>query len=182
MHLLRSKIGPKFWFFMGDFGRFLNMRKRLSALEYPITLRQIDTYLVFSVKDLQITLVEELPVGGRVTPEFLKRVAVMIGKCWLKGSERLQAFHEAGKKPPEPSKIRVATKEIKKTKPLTAPEVAKILGISVNSVRRIPKHQLRYRRTKGKHRRYSIGAVQAYRELNIAPADEESPDEPVTAP
>jgi excisionase family DNA binding protein len=145
------------------------MAKRRSALEYPVTIRQVDTYLIFSVKDLNITLVEELPAGGRLTPEFMRRATAALGKSWVKSHERLKVLVETGKPLPDPSRIKVATKEIKKAKPLTAPEVAKLLGVSENTVRRIPKAELRYRRTKGGHRRYSIGAVQAYREAFAQP-------------
>jgi excisionase family DNA binding protein len=141
------------------------MAKRRSALEYPVTIRQVEGYVVFSVRDLGISLVEELPPGGKLTPEFMKRTTAAVAKAWVKSHERLKVLIENGKPLPEPSKIRVATKEIKKTKPLTAPEVAKLLGVSKDTVRRIPKSELRYRRTKGGHRRYSIGAIQKYREL-----------------
>jgi DNA-directed RNA polymerase specialized sigma subunit len=142
----------------------INMARRRSALEYPVTIRQVDTYVVFSVKDLNISLIEELPPGGRLTPQFMQRATNALAKSWVKSHERLKVLLENGKPLPEPSKIKVATKEITKTKPLTAPEVAKILGVSKDSVRRIPKAELRFRRTKGGHRRYSIGAVQMYRE------------------
>lgn len=140
------------------------MAKRRSPLEYPVTIRQVEGYLVFSVKDLNISLIEELPAGGRLNAPFMRRCTATLAKSWVKSHERLKVLLESGKSLPEPSKIRVATREIKRAKPLTAPEVAKILGVSENTVRRIPKSELRYRRTKGGHRRYSIGAVKSYSE------------------
>lgn len=142
------------------------MKKPRSPLEYPVTIRQVERFLIFSVKDLNISLVEELPENGRLSPEFMARVNKTIAKSWIKSSERLKAFREAGKTPPSPSLIRVATKDIKKSRPLTAPRVAKILGISENSVRRIPKSKLRYYRTKGGHRRYSVGALELFQEAH----------------
>jgi hypothetical protein len=153
----------------------INMARRRSALEYPVTIRQVDSYVVFSVKDLNISLIEELPPGGRLTPQFMRRATNALAKSWVKSHERLKVLLENGKPLPDPSKIKVATKEITKAKPLTAPEVAKILGVSKDSVRRIPKAELRYRRTKGGHRRYSIGAVQAYRERFDRPSLETNP-------
>lgn len=140
------------------------MARRYSPLEYPVTIRQVGGHLILSVKDLHITIAEEIPPGGRITPEFLKRTTAALAKAWVKSNERLKTLQEAGKAHPEPSNIRVATDEIKKQKPLTAPEVAKLLGRSENTVRRIPKAELNYRKTKGGHRKYSIGAVYAYAE------------------
>lgn len=142
------------------------MKKPRSTLAYPVTIRQIDRYLVFSVKDLNISLVEELPENGQLSPEFMLRVHKTLAKTWIKSYERLKDFRTAGKTPPSPSLIRVATKDIKKSRPLTAPRVAKILGISENSVRRIPKSKLRYYRTKGGHRRYSVGALELFQEAH----------------
>ena len=116
------------------------MKTSRSPLEYPVTIKLVEGFLVFSVKDFGLTLVEEMPADGRPTPEFMRKVTANIVKCWLK------------------------VKDLGKTKPLTVPQVAKLLKISENSVRRIPKEQLRYRRTKGGHRRYSVGALKAYRE------------------
>jgi hypothetical protein len=147
------------------------MAKRRSALEYPITIRQVEGYVVFSVKDLGITLVEELPPAGRLTPEFMKKTTAAVAKCWVKSHERLKVLIENGKPLPEPSKIKVATRELK-AKSLTAPGVAKFLGMSENSVRRIPKSELRYRKTKGGHRRYSIGAVELYKQAGHLVAGE----------
>jgi plasmid maintenance system antidote protein VapI len=140
------------------------MAKRRSPLEYPVTIRQVEGYLIFTVKDLNITLVEELPPGGQLTSEFMRRTTAALARAWVKTNERLKVLIETGAPLPEPSRIRVATRELKKTKPLSAPEVAKLLGVSKNSVHRIPKSELRYRKTKGGHRRYSIGAVKEYRE------------------
>ncbi len=138
------------------------MKTKRSPLEYPLTIKMVEGYLVFSVKDFNLSLVEEMPAGGKTSPEFLRKVMAAIAKSWIKTQERIKEFEASGRTLPDPSKIRVATRELGKTKPLSAPQVAKILKVSENSVRRIPKSELRYRRTAGGHRRYSIGALKAY--------------------
>ncbi len=140
------------------------MKRKYTPLEYPLTIRQVETFLIFSVKDFNISVVEPMPESGKISPEFLRKVMGAVAKAWVKTQERIREFESSGRALPDPSKIRVATRDLKKTKPLTVPQVAKLLAISENSVRRIPKSQLRFRRTAGGHRRYSIGALKAYRE------------------
>ena len=139
------------------------MKTTRTALEYPVTIKQVDNFLIFSVRDFGFTHVEELPHGGKLSTEYLRKVMAAVGKCWLKSQERILELKRTGAKLPEPSKMKVAVKELAQTKPLTAPQVAKLLNISKNSVRRIPKHELEYRKTKGGHRRYSVGALKSYR-------------------
>ena len=135
---------------------------------YPITMRQIEGFMVLSVKDFNISIAVEMP-AGKWTAETWNKINIAMGKCWIKTREIIDARVRSNIPLPDPSKMNLATeKEAKKgkqTKPLTAPEVAKILGISENSVRRIPKDLLRFRVTRGGHRRYSTGSILKYQEL-----------------
>ena len=163
VRILRSFAFGRIWQII------LSMKNSRSPLEYPITIKQVDTYLIFSVRDFGFTHIGELPPGGKLSTEYLRKVMAAVGKCWLKSQDRILELKRTGTRLPEPSKIKVVTKELAQTKPLTVPQVAKLLNISQNSVRRIPKRHLEYRKTKGGHRRYSVGALKAYRDLYNAP-------------
>jgi hypothetical protein len=132
-------------------------------------MRRVEDYLVFSVKDFNISIAIEMPVNNQFTPAFWNQISRAIGKCWIKTAENMRNRRASGMALPEPSKISLSTEKEKKkgrqVKPLTVAEVSKALGISESSVRRIPKDLLRFRKTRGGHRRYATGAVLAYQEM-----------------
>jgi hypothetical protein len=144
-------------------------KKPPSALTYTITLRKLDDYMVVSVKDWGISLAFDWKDGEAYTPNIRAQLISAIEKSWIKTAEIMRARIKAGIALPDPSKMALSTEKEKvkgrQIKPLTVNEVSRILGISENSVRRIPKDLLRFRRTKGGHRRYSVGAVLSYQEL-----------------
>jgi hypothetical protein len=146
------------------------MAKRIpSALTYSVTIRKIEDYLIFSVKDWNLNIALHWPAGTPYSPKLRAEMSAAIEKCWVKVARSISERVRAGIPLPDPSKIALSTEKEKKVgrqiKPLTVKEVAAILGVSENSVRRIPKDLLRSRRTRGGHRRFSVGSVLAYQKL-----------------
>jgi hypothetical protein len=149
-----------------------------SPFTYPITMRQLEGHMILVVKDFNITIAVPMP-EGRFTAEFWGKLNSALGKCWIKTAENIKARVQANTPLPDPSKIAIATQKDTKpgrqTKPLTAPEVSAMLAVSENTVRRIPEELLKFERSKGGHRRYSVGDVLAYKAL-FASDEEKFPD------
>lgn len=146
------------------------MAKRVpSALTYAVTIRKIGGYLIVSVKDWGMTFTIDWEDGDPYTNKIRTQLITTIEKAWLRVAEQMKLRLKSGIDLPDPSKIALATEKEKKkgrqVKPLTVSEVSKILGCSENSVRRISKTQLPFKKSKGGHRRYAVGAVLKYQEL-----------------
>ncbi len=140
------------------------MPKRHLALEYPVIIKQHLGFIVFSVPDLGINLVENLPVGGKLSREYVVSLAASLGKTWIKSSDRLRAFREAGKSPPEPSSIKATLSE-RQDLGFTPPQAAKLLGVSVNTVRRmVDRGTLKAEVTDGGHRKISESEIRKWLE------------------
>lgn len=138
-----------------------------SPYPYPITMKQVQGFMVITSKDFNISYSIDMP-EGYWTSDLWSKLNIAIGKCWIDIAKKIKAREKVGIPLPNPSKISSATENgdpKKQIKPLTAPAVARILGVSENSVRRIPKKYLKYSTTRGGHRRYSSGAVISYQEL-----------------
>ena len=139
-----------------------NSKKRNSPLDYPVTIKQHLDFVVFQVPDLGVTVVEQAPTDGKLTPKYINRVAKSLAKTWLKSSERLQQFQLAEKKPPNPSRQKRPIEE-KKERQYTTPEVADYLGVSENTIRRLVKRrELDCNFTPRGHRRFTEIQVQTY--------------------
>ncbi len=142
------------------------MAKRHLALEYPVIIKQHLGFIVFSVPDLGINLVENLPVGGKLSRSYVIQLAASLGKTWIKSSERLRAFKDAGKPPPEPSSIKATLSE-RQDLGFTPPQAAKLLGVSVNTVRRmVDRGTLKAEVTDGGHRKICEREIRTWLELN----------------
>jgi excisionase family DNA binding protein len=138
------------------------MKKQPTHFDYPITIKKHLDFFVFSVPDLGITIVEDLPPGGRFTPVYLLKLAKTLGRTWIKIGQRLQQFNEAEKKPPRPSRQRTVLDERVRTL-MTATELANRLGVSRMSVHRLcEKGLLEYEETSGGHRRFSELQLKKY--------------------
>lgn len=138
------------------------MKKPLAHFEYPITIKKHLDFFVFSVPDLGLTIVEDLPPNGRFTPQYLLNLAKTLGRTWIKIAERLKQFDQADKNPPKPSRQRAVLDE-KRRSLMTATEVANRLGVSRMTVHRLAKRGLlEFEQTSGGHRRFSELQLKKY--------------------
>lgn len=138
------------------------MAKRHALLEYPVIIRQHMGYIVFSVPDLQINTVAESPTDGKLSSAYVTKLARTLAKTWITGSARLSAFARAGKSQPEVSSLKSLLAESEEQS-FTPPQAAKILGLSVNTVRRMADSgRLKAKTSDGGHRKISEATIQAY--------------------
>jgi excisionase family DNA binding protein len=138
------------------------MAKRHALLEYPVIIRQHMGYIVFSVPDLQINTVEESPPDGKLTSAYVTKLARTLAKTWITGSSRLSAFARAGKSQPDVSSLKSLLAESEEQS-FTPPQASKLLGVSVNSVRRLVDcGSLKATVSDGGHRKISESTIQAY--------------------
>lgn len=138
------------------------MAKRHALLEYPVIIRQHMGYIVFSVPDLQINTVAESPTDGKLSSAYVTELARTLAKTWIKGSERLTAFARAGKAQPECSTLHSLLAESEEQS-FSPPEAAKLLGVSVNTVRRmVDRGTLRAIKSDGGHRKISESAIEKH--------------------
>jgi excisionase family DNA binding protein len=134
------------------------MKKRASVLEYPVTIKQVGEYMVFSTPDLVTTVAITLPKTSKEVLEGLARI-------WKKNKERLRDFDESTIKTPSPSRIR-ETQERKSEKPLTSQQVARLCGKSkMTIIRAAEKGLIKGTRTEGGHWRFEWPEVTRYQEL-----------------
>lgn len=131
------------------------MKKRLAPLEYPVVIKQHLDFVVLSVPDLGITVVENTPRDGKLTPKYILKIATALAKVWLKTQTSLTHHRSAGKTPPKASKQKMAV-DGKFNQSMTSSEIAKRLGVTRMTVHRLAKSGiLKSTQTKGGHRRFS---------------------------
>lgn len=134
------------------------MKRTITPFDYPIVIRQQLGMITVSVPDLNIVLAEDLSVGGRLDKGFLTKLAKSVGRAWLKTNEEILKKDE--NKIPTPSTTKEIFSAKYKSKPYTASEAAKILGVSVNTLRRMSdRGEIKTDYTAKGHRRFSESAV-----------------------
>ena len=142
-----------------------SMKPPYSALKYPLIIKQHLDFVVLSVPDLGITVVENLPPDHKLTPKYLNQLALSLAKTWLKAQKKLLSHYSVGLNPPKPSKHSSTTK--KGTERLmTSTEVAVRLGITRMSVNRLVKRKLlQCTKTNGGHQRFTELQLKQYEKL-----------------
>lgn len=134
------------------------MKKAITPFDYPIVIRQQLGMITVSVPDLNIVLAENLSLGGTIDRGLLMKVAKSVGKAWLKANDEINK--KDINKIPKPSQTKEILSPKHKTKPLTASEAAKVLGVSVNTLRRMSdRGEIKTDYTAKGHRRFSESAV-----------------------
>lgn len=130
------------------------MASSQKPLDFPVVIRQHLDYLLFSVPDLGISIVQDLPPDGRLNAQFVHEAAKNLARIWLKSTERLAILKSNQIKTPEPSKTKTSILA-EKERGLSTREVAKSLGVSENTVRRMVEDGfIRCEKTAGGHRRF----------------------------
>lgn len=145
-------------------------RKIFSAFEYPLTIKLIDGYFVVALNDLEIIRTVALS-DGKFDIHTMRALEKAMSSCWKEAHTLIRNRVRSNIEIPLPSKIKSHLGKENpndiQSRPLTAPEVAKLLQVSESSVRRIPKKLLPFKqprkikRGKG-HRRYLPKDVMSY--------------------
>jgi excisionase family DNA binding protein len=117
------------------FMEFLDINLDYSFFNYPVFYQQQNGFLVFICHDLNLSLVTELPFRGRFNSKYAVKLASAMVKMEMKIKERVAFLKRNNKKIPKVSRIKDVT-DSKKIKKLTAPQVADLLGVSKDTVRR----------------------------------------------
>lgn len=131
------------------------MRNLRTALDYPVVIKQSQGYLVFSIPDLNIHLTESL--DSIQDPESLGRRMVEI---WKRVDLRLQELARLGKAIPPPADSTHPLARNKK-KWVTPEEASRLLGMSVQTVRRMADEGFfTCRKTRGGHRKIRVDSLQ----------------------
>jgi excisionase family DNA binding protein len=131
------------------------MKKSHASLEFPVVIKQIKDLVVVSCPDFRHAETIALPSSRRISKEFVIKVTEKLAQVWLKNHLRLSELAALNLPCPKPSKIRMALDE-KKQKPLTAPQLAKMAGVSADTIRRaIDRGELKSEVTSGGHRKIS---------------------------
>jgi excisionase family DNA binding protein len=114
---------------------FINTSLDLSFFKYPVFYQQQNGYLVFICHDLNISLATDLPVRGKFNSKYALKLSSAIIKMEIKIQDRINFLNRNNKKIPKISRIKEVT-DHKKTKKITVPQLANLIGVSVNTVRR----------------------------------------------
>ena len=134
------------------------MKKPHTPFDYPLVIRQQLGMITISVPDLNIVVADELSVGGRIDKGFLMKMAKSLGKTWIKVHEEIEK--KDINKIPKPSQTKEILSPKYTAKPLTASEACKVLGVSVNTLRRMAdRGEIKTEYTAKGHRRFSENAV-----------------------
>lgn len=86
------------------------MQKSLSIFDYPVCIKKQQNYLVVSVPDLNIFVIEDLP-AAKLTPAYLVGLSKAVVKVWMKIQRHLKDCAAAGHKPHAPSSLREVFKK-----------------------------------------------------------------------
>ena len=136
------------------------MKKRLTAFDYPLVVRKDLGFITVSVPDLNIIMVEDMPVQGRLEKHFLQKLAKIIGLCWLQVDAQIKLEKT---KIAKPSKIKNILSPMYKTRPLKINEASKILGVSENTLRRmVRRRQIACVKTAQGHRRFTEASLKKW--------------------
>ena len=114
---------------------FIDKNLDYSFFNYPVFYQQQNGYLVFICHDLNLSLVTDLPFRGRFNSKYAVKLSSAMVKMEIKIKDRINFLSRNNKKIPKVSRIKEVT-DSKKIKRLTAPQVAELLGISKDTVRR----------------------------------------------
>jgi excisionase family DNA binding protein len=140
------------------------MKKSASVFEFPVIIKQVGEYFVFSSPDLMTTVGIPLTRNPREILEGLTKV-------WKKNSARLQDFDHSTIKTPEPSRMR-PTLEKRSEKPLSTGQVANFCGKSKRTIiRAAEKGLIKGTKTEGGFWRFHLAQVTRYQELSAQLAD-----------
>ncbi|MBK7845516.1 MAG: hypothetical protein IPJ71_17865 [Bdellovibrionales bacterium] len=60
------------------------VKPRISSLHYPVVIKQHLDFIVLSVPDLGISVVENAPLQGKLNPEYVLKIATALANVWLK--------------------------------------------------------------------------------------------------
>jgi excisionase family DNA binding protein len=135
------------------------MKKPAPLFEYPVTIKQVGEYWVFSTPDLVTTVGIPFSLSAHEILEGLKTT-------WKKNKERLVDFDSSKIKTPSPSRIRLQT-EKKNDKPLSTSQVAKLCEKSkMTIIRAAEKGLLKGTKTEGGHWRFLLPEVSKYQALS----------------
>lgn len=106
----------------------------IHPLDYPVVIKRHENLLTLSLPDHNTFTVIDLPKGP-IDKTYMLKVGMEVAKMWIKSKERIDDHTFVNRKAPSPS---LATKSLNrdKNKKLTAPQVAKLLGVSADTVRR----------------------------------------------
>lgn len=133
-----------------------------SVFHYPLVIRQVDEWLVLSIPDLKVSIVEKAP-AGKIDPKFLFNLSKGIGKLYLKGYDILKNYRHSNKKPPQPSYIKGSTSVHDDI--ITVKDVAEILGWSEMTVRRRTDDGTLPHFFVGSHRKYRKSLIDHFAEI-----------------
>ena len=130
------------------------MKVSHTALEYPLVIKQVDEFLVFSVPDLGFTFTENLPSGGRLNKDYVTKIALKLAETWIKVQSHLKNRALSRIETKDPSKLRgsisLGDKEL-----LSAPDFANEVGVHPNTIRRMAdRGQIKFKKTPGGHRKF----------------------------
>ena len=157
MHLIS---GPRSSSNIWQIWQNLTMKNRVSAFDYPILIRQNLGFITVSVPDLNIIMVEDRPLKGRLEKHFLLKLAKTIGLCWLKIDEQIKLEKT---KIAKPSKTKKILSPMYKNQPLKINEASKILGVSENTLRRmVRRRQIACVKTARGHRRFTEASLKKW--------------------
>lgn len=139
------------------------MKHSHAPFEYPVVIKQTLDFIVVSVPDLGITMTEELPPAGRINKDYVTKIATTLAKTWIRVNKLMIDRSIANIELNSPSKIR-QTLGVKTDKEISAPRVAKILGVHPDTVRRMAdRGELPCFYTPGGHRRFLEGHIESFR-------------------
>lgn len=134
------------------------MKKPHTPFDYPLVIRQQLGMITVSVPDLNIVLAEDLSISDFKDKGLLMKVAKSVGRAWLKANDEINK--KDINKIPRPSQTKEILSPKYKSKPLTASEAAIVLGVSVNTLRRMSdRGEIKTDYTAKGHRRFSENAV-----------------------
>jgi excisionase family DNA binding protein len=139
------------------------MNKLPSAFNYPVVLRQHLNFITISVPDLNITLIEDLPLNLSLNKDYVTRIGMKVAEAWLKSQKILKDKTRANKYLPEASMTKNSLQ--KATKDLSPSQFAKLVGLSPRTINRdCAKGLIRARRTSGGHYKIPLAQLDLYKE------------------
>jgi hypothetical protein len=119
-----------------DFDKNINLELDYKFFQYPVWYQQQNGYLVLACPDLNIAVSTDLPTKKKVDVEYGMKLFKAMMKMEVKIRERVLALKSSNMKLPSPSKTKKVLTDTK-IKKLTAPTVAKMIGKSADTIRRM---------------------------------------------
>ena len=129
------------------------MKKTHASTEYPIVIKQVRDGIAISCPDFKQSKLIPLPKDKKITPDFLGEISREIGKIWLENHLKLVEIAGTSLPPPQPSQVKM-TLEDREEKLLSPPELARLSGVSADTIRRaIDRQEIKSELTSGGHRK-----------------------------